>query len=272
MPVPLSLAEVTVCAVDTRHPELALFALQRSMAQARFARAILFTSSTWRPQAWPSDVEVVAVDHVTSSAAYSEFMLKGLYQYIHTSHVLVIQWDGFISNPGRWHADFLKYDYVGAVWPQFDDGDRVGNGGFSLRSVKLLEALQSPNFDVYHPEDVAICRLYKKRLHDEYDVVVAPEHLANQFAVERQGDAAHAFGFHGFSNMMDVLSESEFQALLDRLPPDVFLSTEARRAVRKLLDRGWPHLAHRVLAERVRHSRWSVSNLRLWTRIVLNRF
>ena len=71
--------------------------------------------------------------------------------------MLVIQDDGHIVNPSLWDEEFLKYDYIGLPWP-FEDSwiekqlkeqrpiirkvypkNRVGNGGFSLRSRKFLE-------------------------------------------------------------------------------------------------------------------------------------
>ena len=39
-------------------------------------------------------------------------------------------------------------DYIGAPWPHFRDGHNVGNGGFSLRSRRLLEACRELPFDV----------------------------------------------------------------------------------------------------------------------------
>ena len=39
---------------------------------------------------------------------------------------------------------FSHCDYIGAQWFWHNDGMRVGNGGFSLRSRKLLTALQDP--------------------------------------------------------------------------------------------------------------------------------
>jgi hypothetical protein len=48
---------------------------------------------------------------------YSQIVLKGLYPHVATSHVLVIQWDGYVVNADLWDDDFLRYDYIGAPWP-----------------------------------------------------------------------------------------------------------------------------------------------------------
>lgn len=45
-------------------------------------------------------------------------------------HILIFQSDSVLCNSSEQSIeDFLRYDYVGAVWP----GGRVGNGGLSLR-------------------------------------------------------------------------------------------------------------------------------------------
>lgn len=78
---------------------------------------------------------------------YSRFVLQDLHTYIETSHVLIVQADGFVLNPGLWNPGWLDYDYVGAPWPEtlrvgkyvIPLANRVGNGGFSLRSRRLLK-------------------------------------------------------------------------------------------------------------------------------------
>ena len=36
------------------------------------------------------------------------------YKYIKTSHVLIVQWDGYIINSKKWDSRFLNFDYIGA--------------------------------------------------------------------------------------------------------------------------------------------------------------
>ena len=64
-----------------------------------------------------------------------------LYKHINTDFCLVVQYDGKVSDPDLWNDDFLNYDYIGAAWT---DG-YVGNGGFTLRSKKLYDALVDMN-------------------------------------------------------------------------------------------------------------------------------
>ncbi len=82
----------------------------------------------------------------------ADFTLTGLHKYITTDLAIIVHWDGYATNPEQWSDEFLEYDYIGAPWPEHmrflkrqADGKvgphgRVGNGGFSLRSKKWLEA------------------------------------------------------------------------------------------------------------------------------------
>lgn len=135
---------------------------------------------------------------------YSRFMIKELAKHFNTSHVLTIHADGYVLNWKAWRDEWLQYDYIGATW-SYKDNMNVGNGGFSLRSKKLCDILAQYELigDHYHPEDHAICRIYRPAL-EAMGIKFAPEHVANAFSIEAYGVAFPAgniysgqFGFHG---------------------------------------------------------------------------
>jgi hypothetical protein len=128
----------------------------------------------------------------------------------------VIQWDGHVLNASQWHPDFLAYDYIGASWPQFDDGHDVGNGGFSLRSRRLMQLCRAPTFEPSHPEDVAIARVNREFLESQ-GMRFAPRELADRFAAERAGDIATSFGYHGAWLMPQALGIEPFWAVYREL-------------------------------------------------------
>jgi len=181
------------------------------MAQIDFAEVLLFTdrdpSSLGLDTA--SQIRVIPIAKIESSEAYSRFMLESLADHITTSHCLIVQWDGHVIDAQRWQSEFLDYDYIGASWPQFDDGHDVGNGGFSLRSRRLLEACQTTGFQRHHPEDVAICRTNREVL-EARGMQFAPVAVADQFSAERSGDAGVSFGYHGVFLMPRVLGQERF--------------------------------------------------------------
>ena len=231
----LDLSAITLLCVETRDPALAHFAIQKCLQQARFGKMVLITdlaklsdrlndqtSNQAEDQAEDQKVtrfpgvEYVQAPPIKTTKDYSDLLLKGLRQYVVGSHVLVIQWDSFILHPELWADDFLQYDYIGAVWPHHPDTP-VGNGGFSLRSVKLLEALESPAITKRHPEDFCICVDNKITLENQFGIQFAPAQVAEQFAVERTSWHP-AFGFHGFFNFGKTLCPEELSAFLDLLP------------------------------------------------------
>jgi len=141
-----------------------------------------------------ADVKFFRRGTIHSLEDYSRFMVKELGRHITTSHVLTAQWDGYILNESAWKDEWLDYDYIGAVW---HDGV-VGNGGFSLRSKRLLDALGDPAFAApFYPEDERICRDWREQLEHDYKIRFAPPEVASEFSIEG-GRYTGQFGFHSF--------------------------------------------------------------------------
>jgi hypothetical protein len=140
-------------------------------------------------------------------------MLTQLGDFIQTEHVLVCQWDGFVLNSSAWDLQFLDYDYMGAPWPQFSDGLNVGNGGFSLRSRRLLEALRRPDLVISSPEDVAIGRVNRRRLEADHGIRFADQATAARFSFERTAGSLATFGFHGAFNLIPLLGADRFWSI-----------------------------------------------------------
>lgn len=139
-------------------------------------------------------------DYFRGREGYSKFCINDMSAHIHTPHVLIIHADGYVLNPNAWSDDFLQYDYIGATW-WYKDNMNVGNGGFSLRSKKLLDILEGLDLNRYHPEDDVICRGIRKYLETNHGIKFATEEVANRFSIEAYGveDKRYngAFGFHG---------------------------------------------------------------------------
>ena len=206
----LPLPQVTLCAVSSVNVEATIAALEASLAQIDLAAALLLTDSAVKPD--HPGIRVVPIEPITSSRAYSDFLLTQLVDHVDTSHCLIIQWDGHVLDASRWEPDFFAYDYIGASWPQFADGHDVGNGGFSLRSRRLMQLCRDPAFKASHPEDVAIGRVNRDWL-EAKGMRFAPRALADRFAAERAGDVAASFGYHGAWLMPAALGIEQFWGL-----------------------------------------------------------
>lgn len=168
----------------------------------------------------PEGIDVVLIGTVDSVEAYSQFILKSLLQHVATAHVLIVQWDGYVVNANVWEPSFLECDYLGAVWPWAPEGMRVGNGGFSLRSRRLLEALQDPRIEMADNEDATICRTFRPLLECAHNIQFGSEQLAERFSFEQDQapvlSGRLTFGFHGIFNFPLVEPSSQIVALAPR--------------------------------------------------------
>lgn len=245
----LALPEVTLCAVTSVNVTATLCAMEACLDQIAFGDCVLLTHADVVPVQPAIRVERIAP--LRSSAAYSNFMLQHLPDHIHTSHGLVVQWDGHVLDAAHWDAEFLRYDYVGASWPQFADGHDVGNGGFSLRSRRLMEACRDPAFRPIHPEDVAIGRVNRRWL-EQQGLCFAPRELADRFSAERTGDPATTFGYHGVFNMPAALGADCFWRVYQELDERGTIRPDFWPLVRAVLRRrGGVARAFQMIRDRV---------------------
>jgi hypothetical protein len=188
--------------------EATIAALRTSLDKVAFADAILLTDA--KVTIDHPGIRIVPIAKLDSSRAYSHFILKQLADHIKTTHCLVIQWVGFVLDAANWDPNFLEFDYVGAPWPQFKDKYVVGNGGFSLRSRRLLEACRDTCFKYSHPEDLAICRVNRDLLESKFGIRFADEQTAERFAFERRKSSKSTFGFHGVFNLIEAVGAESF--------------------------------------------------------------
>jgi tetratricopeptide (TPR) repeat protein len=228
----LELPGVTLACVDTRNHALALRALERSLRGVRFGRIAFFTDAVPPDVMVPGGIDVVPIAPLASRDDYSRFVLKSLAEHVATPHVLLVQWDGYVVNPQAFDTAFLDCDYIGAKWYWYDDAMRVGNGGFSLRSRKLLDALQDPRIELVDAEDVTIGRTYRPLLEREFGIRFAPEALADRFAFEAAYPAGMPFGFHGLYNFCRTVPPSELAALAPMFSDAIARSLQLAQLVR----------------------------------------
>lgn len=216
-PQKIDLRNVTLCSVDCLNPVLASRALDLSRNHCDFGDALLLTD-----RHIDCNARLALIPAIDSKEAYSTFMLKELNRWIDAPWALVIQWDGYVLDSASWTDEYFNYDYVGARWPCHQDGMTVGNGGFSLRSKRLLVILAGdrrfqPDPDI--PEDVLIGRHFRPTLEAEYGIRFAPEHLADRFSVEMAEIEGPTFGFHGIFNMHRLLGDDELQHMVRHVHP-----------------------------------------------------
>lgn len=201
----LNFKNVDIININCLNPKESSNILDISTKNIKFNRSILFTDKFIE-----SDHEIVLIDTINTIEQYSDFCLQ-LNKYINNDFVLIIQNDGFVINEFKWHDNFFKYDYIGAPWKQTKViGQKVGNGGFSLRSKKFLEFSSKFASSYGEPEDNFLC-LSKYYEATDYGCSFAPLDIASVFSYEYPHDLLgnfdprKHFGFHGKHNLSEAM-------------------------------------------------------------------
>jgi hypothetical protein len=218
------LSQVTLVAVTSVALVPTVEALQASIQQANFGHVLLLSDKP-PPADAAEGISWRRIRRLGSRQDYSRFMLKDLARHVTTTHALCIQWDGFVLDGRKWDPEFLDYDYIGAPWPHFGDGRNVGNGGFSLRSARLLRACENLPFGGTDAEDVLICRVCRDRL-EVGGIRFAPEAVARRFAFERFASSGDEFGFHGAYNLVRFLAPDDAVRIFRSLEPNLLARNE----------------------------------------------
>ena len=109
---------------------------------------------------------------------------------------------------------------------------RVGNGGFSLRSHRLLEALQDPRITLIEAEDTTIGRSFRPLLEGEYGIRFATEALADRFSFEAAYPIGKPFGFHGLFNFCRTVPPAEIAELAPQFSDAIARSVQLAQLAR----------------------------------------
>jgi Protein of unknown function (DUF5672) len=212
----LNLPDVTLVLIETREHDLAQLALDDCEQQAEFGEVLVFTD---RPsQFMRSNRRVVTVPDWPTKQGWSRCFWYDVPLHVRTSHALCIQWDSWVVAPEMWRDEYLAFDYIGAPW-WYKDGLNVGNGGFSLRSTRLMRFVRKNRAQfpcIVDTDDDLYCRRYRPILQDA-GFVWAPEPTAMNFAFEcvRPDPTARHFGFHAAFNF-DYGCQGDEDRLLER--------------------------------------------------------
>ena len=195
-----NLNNVTLVCVTSVNIDGSIYALEKSCKNIKFNDVILFTDADVSHD-FIKIIKIPKLDYIK----YSEFIVYELHKHIETDFVLIVQNDGFIVNSEQWNDNFLNYDYIGAPFPIPSENDkisyrtpknelvRVGNGGVSLRSKKLLSLptelnLEWKSYFNYWNEDGFFC-VHNREILETNGCVFAPVSVAAQFSHEKETKA-----------------------------------------------------------------------------------
>jgi hypothetical protein len=205
----LDLKDVTIVSVACVRVESTLKAIKHSMSGINFYDAKLITSQSFNDK----DVKYVSIPELDYEN-YNKFIVFDLFKHIDTPYALIVQDDGYVINPNSWRDEFYQYDYIGAPWmvpnddfscrDPFGNLIRVGNGGFSFRSHKLLSMPTELNMEWksyfgYYNED-GFFSVHNRHIFEQYGCKYSPLEVAKYFSHEAELPEMQGiipFGFHG---------------------------------------------------------------------------
>lgn len=207
----LNIPDVTVIAVSSIFLKETIDALEFSCNNINFGEVKLVAH--YKPDFLPQNIKYEYCNKLNNIDDYNEYIFINLFNHVKTPYALLIQHDGYVINYKKWSNEFLEYDYIGAPWMWmsnsyicYDTGEhvRVGNGGFSLRSSKLLRLPKEKGWYLkeeqgWKNEDGNIACYWRKEML-ENGIKYAPVEIAARFSYENDVpenlNIKEFFGFH----------------------------------------------------------------------------
>ena len=116
----VSLNNVTLVSVTSVNVDRTVRALKHSMKGISFSEVLLLTDK----EVSPSGIKTIKIDTL-DYIGYSHFIVYELYKHINTDFVLIIQDDGFVTNPEKWTDEFLNYEYISETFKIKKQDDKI---------------------------------------------------------------------------------------------------------------------------------------------------
>jgi len=189
---------VDLVTINCNMVEEGVKALEYSTKYIEFNNVFLLSDQTIS-----GNFDLISIKKIRDVEDYNNEILN-LSKHIKSEYVLIIQHDGHVINHKKWDDLFLKFDYIGAPWPNSNKWNerwkyypkemeekilknlnlnRIGNGGFSLRSKKFLDYSRSYKEVDGAPEDIFLNILnYDKAF--EYGIKYTDVKTAISFSYE----------------------------------------------------------------------------------------
>lgn len=238
--------DITLFIADNRNHKLAKFAIEKTLSSIDCKEIITYSD---RPII--EGAKLIPLRKEINLYDYSSIVLKQLWSHIETDHVLIIQYDGMAIRRDLWDDAWLKYDYIGAIWPWPIKGQNMGNGGFSLRSRKLIDACRDNKIQLGgesgQNEDSAICVEFRNHLEEKYGIQYAPKEVAGKFSTENYFQEP-SFGFHGIWNAAKFMDKTDVEYIMNHIQDYTWKdASKTQMWIRILMERGFDDLVMQTI-------------------------
>jgi len=207
---------ITIIAAEFQWYDLTRYSIEQTLKHIEPAEIVVISDREIMPGA-----KHIQMSPTNGMEEYADLVLKGMANHVNTSHAIYVQWDGIAYDGTQWTDEFLKYDYIGAPWPWMPEGQNIGNGGFSLRSKRLLDAIANDADICLTPEvplaeDNIISVVQRPKLESQYGIKFAGTELARQFSYEI-GHHRPSLGFHGLWNVFNLMTDADMDYYVDKI-------------------------------------------------------
>lgn len=213
-------SNVSLVMIETKHHDLGTAALRQWTNMVNFGEVVTLSN---RPLI--QGARHITINPLTSKRDYADIMIRGLWPFVKTDYIMLVNWDTLPRNEHNWTPEFEQYDHIGSMWPwQAPRTNNANHCGMSWRSSKLLDAMRFPTVQAIDETTPAhISDVLNKTMVQKFNLKIADTDMNRKLCAELDYvDDGKSFAMRGLWHIINLYPKTVAEFYVINAPKNLY--------------------------------------------------